>query len=266
MMNNMNNFGMNPMGFNPLFMNNMGMIGINNQPNLMDETAIRIRNIIQPYENKIKELEEIIRQQNFEIAVLNEKLITTSLNAQNIINQKDLQIADLNKKLVPNIIQNQNFPNFQNAPIKQEENCISVVIQSNIKNIKCFKNQKASTIEDILNLKRINLTFNYKPISFNKTIEENGIYDGCIINLTNQVYNIDFNHGGNHWCVPLDGECPLKIAIISFCEKCGNPKLYGKALKKKIQFFYRESLNILADTPIKNIFGACFNPRVTVLQ
>ena len=60
-MNNMNNFGMNPMGFNPLFMNNMGIVGINNQQNLMDENAMRIKNIILPYENKIKELEKIIR-------------------------------------------------------------------------------------------------------------------------------------------------------------------------------------------------------------
>ena len=61
----MNNFGMNPMGMNPMFMNpmlmnNFGMMGMNNQQNLMDENAIRIKNIIQPYENKIKELEEII--------------------------------------------------------------------------------------------------------------------------------------------------------------------------------------------------------------
>ena len=71
-MNNMNNFGMNPigmnnMGMNPVLMNNMGMnpmmmnnIGINNQSNIIDENALRIKNIIQPYENKIKELEEIL--------------------------------------------------------------------------------------------------------------------------------------------------------------------------------------------------------------
>ena len=62
----MNNIGMNPLGFN-------------NQQNLMNgmqmgATAINIKNIIQPYENKIKELEEIIKQKDFEITVLKQKL------------------------------------------------------------------------------------------------------------------------------------------------------------------------------------------------
>ena len=66
-----NNLGMNPMGINPIIMNNFG---INNQLNLMDNTALNIKNIIQPYENKIRELEEIIKQKDFEIIVLKQKL------------------------------------------------------------------------------------------------------------------------------------------------------------------------------------------------
>ena len=76
MMNNMNQFGFNPMVMNQMMMNNFG---INNEPNIlngmnMDSTAQNLKNIIQPYENKIKELEEIIRQKDFEIAVLKQKL------------------------------------------------------------------------------------------------------------------------------------------------------------------------------------------------
>ena len=96
MMNNMNNFGMNPlivnpmqmnhalgnnmgmdnMGMNNIGINNMGMnnIGMNNQPNLVDENALKVKNIIQPYENKRIILEEIIRQKDFEIVVLKYKL------------------------------------------------------------------------------------------------------------------------------------------------------------------------------------------------
>ena len=70
MMNNMmiNNMYNNN---NIIGMNNMGMnqMDINNQPNLMngmsmDTTAQNIKNIIQPYENKIKQLEEIKRFRN----------------------------------------------------------------------------------------------------------------------------------------------------------------------------------------------------------
>ena len=60
----MNNFRMNQMGMNPLLMNNIGM---NIQPNLIDNTALNIKSIIQPYENKIRELEEIIKQKEIEI-------------------------------------------------------------------------------------------------------------------------------------------------------------------------------------------------------
>ena len=57
-------------------MNNMNNFGMKNQLNLMDNTALNIKNIIQPYENKIRELEEIIKQKDFEIIVLKQKLNT----------------------------------------------------------------------------------------------------------------------------------------------------------------------------------------------
>ena len=78
----MNIPGMNNMGFNPMIMNNMNNMGINNQTNLMDENTLRIKNIIQPYENKIKELEEIIMQKDFEIAILKDKLYNKGVDFQ----------------------------------------------------------------------------------------------------------------------------------------------------------------------------------------
>ena len=79
-MNNigLNNFGMNDNELNNIRDNNMDMnqTNINAQHNLMDENALRVKNIIQLYENKIRELEEIIRQKDFEIAVLKDKLNT----------------------------------------------------------------------------------------------------------------------------------------------------------------------------------------------
>ena len=65
--------------------------------------------------------------------------------------------------------------------------------------------------------------------------------------------------------ISLDGECPIKTAIISYCEKNGEKNLYFDALNKKITFIYRDIIYILDDIPIKNIFNKNFNPRVTVL-
>ena len=66
----MNNLGMNPMGMNPMQMNNMGMMGMNNQQNLMDQTALNVKSIIEPYENKIRELEEILKIKIIIIAII----------------------------------------------------------------------------------------------------------------------------------------------------------------------------------------------------
>ena len=80
-MNMMGNMNMNP----------MGMMGVNNQlmTNFtMDETAMKIKAIIEPYEKKITELENIIKQKDFEILVLNEKLNNFKNNQMNQINNQ----------------------------------------------------------------------------------------------------------------------------------------------------------------------------------
>ena len=106
-MNNMNSMGMNFMGMNPMGMNQIGM---NNQQNFMnDETALNIKNIIEPYENKIRELEEIIKQKDFEIIVLKQKLNNNNIPNNNFMhinpmmmnmnmNQMNMNINNLNNR------------------------------------------------------------------------------------------------------------------------------------------------------------------------
>ena len=84
-------------------------MGKNNQSILMDQTALNIKNIIQPYENKIRELEKIIMQKDFEITVLKQKLNKNSNNA-NFMNMNPMM----------------NIP-----PLNNDE--ISITILSNIK-------------------------------------------------------------------------------------------------------------------------------------
>ena len=82
-------FNMNMMG--NMNMNPMGMMGMNNQlmTNFtMDETAMKIKAIIEPYEKKITELENIIKQKDFEILVLNEKLNNFKNNQMNQFNNQ----------------------------------------------------------------------------------------------------------------------------------------------------------------------------------
>jgi hypothetical protein len=139
-----NNLGMNPMGINPIIMNNFG---INNQLNLMDNTALNIKNIIQPYENKIRELEEIIKQKDFEIIALKQKLNIN--NPNNNINMM-------------NPMMNMNMEQMFN-PSNPDK--ISINIKSNLNYITdCFKSDKTSILKE-----RLILTYNYKPINSDAT-------------------------------------------------------------------------------------------------
>jgi hypothetical protein len=137
----MNNFGMNPMLMNPMIMNNFGMMGMNNQQNLMDENAIRIKNIIQPYENKIKELEEIIRQKDFEIALLKDKLNNNGINiqSQNFININPINQMNM---MMP-------ISNLENSKRGKE---IIVYLMNNVNNItkqySCFENDMTYILFD----------------------------------------------------------------------------------------------------------------------
>ena len=88
----MGNMNMNQMGMNNQFMSNFAM----------DETAMKIKAIIAPYEKKISELEEQIKQKDFEILVLKEKLNNFKTNSQ------------INMNIQPSMSNQMNMNNNQN--------------------------------------------------------------------------------------------------------------------------------------------------------
>ena len=119
----MNQMGM---GINPIGMNSIGMN--------LDQTAQNIKEIIQPYENKIRELEEIIKQKDFEITVLKQKLKNFNANQINI-NQMNMLMS------------------VMNLQEKGKEISVGLKIQDNkIIYAKCFEKEKASILREKLNL------------------------------------------------------------------------------------------------------------------
>ena len=80
---------MNPMGMNFPMNNQMGMFNQMNMMNpmnnlMMDETTSNLKKIVEPYENKIKDLEDQLRKKDFEILVLKEKLNKLENNSNNL--------------------------------------------------------------------------------------------------------------------------------------------------------------------------------------
>ena len=282
MMNNMmiNNMYNNN---NIIGMNNMGMnqMDINNQPNLMngmsmDTTAQNIKNIIQPYENKIKELEEIIRQKDFEITVLKQKLNNNKSNNKNINNPLDFM--NMNKQM--NMMNNQ--MNMMNMNIPLNMMIMQNVIQNNEKtiylelkcdnntyNIDCYQKDKVSILREKINFDKgkRGFTFNYKVLDENLSFKENGIYDYAKIEIK-PILNLFFHFHGEIYSIVLSNDCPLSIAISYFLLKMSNPFILQKIISdiRALTFLYNAlNLNVKDQSPIDKIFEN-FNYVITVVE
>ena len=276
MMNNMmiNNMYNNN---NIIGMNNMGMnqMDINNQPNLMngmsmDTTAQNIKNIIQPYENKIKQLEEIIRQKDFEITVLKQKLNNNKPNTMNINNPLDFMNMNnqmnimnmnipLNIMMMPNIIQNNEKTIF-----------LELKCDNNTYNINCYQKDKVSILREKINFDKgkRGFTFNYKVLDENLSFKENGIYDYAKIEIK-PVLNLFFDFHGKIYSIVLSKDCPLSIAISYFLLRMSNPFILQKIINniKALTFLFNASnLNVKDQSPIDKIFGNIKNIVITVFE
>ena len=94
-----------------------------------------------------------------------------------------------------NPMMNMNINLMKNMPFLNNDNEISITVQSNIK---LKKKDKASILNDYSKF-----TYNYMPILFDKTFEENGIQNGSIINITNKIYNLVFKYNNNSTTISL---------------------------------------------------------------
>ena len=159
------------------------------------------------------------------------------------------------------IVNLNHFANQNNNLHLNGSNEVTIVFQSNIKKTKFNKNDNSSCL--LYNFNNISLTHNYRPLSLNKTIEENGIYNGSIIYFSNPIYNLAFIHqSGKKTVVSLDGDCPLRQAIIFYCKDSNIENIYQSVIEKKVMFLFdAKVLNIFDETPINQIFN---NPHPNI--
>ena len=168
-MNNMNqmmgNMNMNQEGMSSTFMTNFAM----------DNTAMKIKAIIDPYEKKIIDLEKIIRQKDFEILVLKEKL-NTYKNTQMNINNNQMGMGMNNNQMGMGMnmgnnmnmnmnmdMMNQNIMNNQMPqinPMLMNDQPMWMWIYNNLNENQNFNNPNDSS-------DKINIIFEYKDINSN---------------------------------------------------------------------------------------------------
>ena len=260
MMNNM--FNINQMG-----MNNMlnPMMGMNNQQNQMNGIFMNqmAQNTIQIYENKIRELEEIIKQKDFEINMLKQNLNTINNYFMN------MNTTMMNMNMMPSNLMMGNMDN-QNED-KKRKFYLTIISEKKREFINCFSDDKASILKEKFDLTGKFLSFNYKIIDYDLTIEENGINNGSFIYVVDvdNFQNIIFkNKQGIKNPISLNGDCPIQFAL-----------LYYYIMIGKIDFIMSNFCNEQADlnfsfnarkikigdkTPIKKFFSTYALPIVDV--
>lgn len=276
-MNNMMMNNMNPMGMNNLGMNPMGM---NNQPNLMneipmDETAQNIKSIIQPYENKIRELEEIIKQKDFEITVLKQKLKNVN-KSDNFMNMNQMNMMNMNMNQNPMNLMNIN-PNPQNLMVnnnnyqlidKGKDINFKVEKEGEIIEIICFEGDLASILKK-KNIGRGAFTYKYKPLQNHLSLKDNGISDNTIIHFKKSMMNVVFkDNKGLTLSVVLTYDCPLGIALIYYIMEFKDLSYIMSMINNedKIVFLFEgKSLKINDKTDISKVFKNAPWPTVNVI-
>jgi len=268
-----NQMNMNQMGINQMNMNQMGMNNQFNQINEMDmntNTTLNIKNIVQPYEKKIKELEEIIRQKDFEITVLKHKLNNNN-SKNNFMNMNmDINPMMINNNINPMMMMENNNQQFENKGKKIE---ITIKSDDNEFKFKCLDEDKIFRLIEKYNIKGGGLTYNYKVINTRFTFRENGIVSDSIIYVKKNCRNIKFRkYNGSIQNIAVSDDCPLVIAIINYLITFDNNPFYflhminGKEyLNNKIHFQFMDSnLNIKDETPIGIFFRSFPDPTVWV--
>ena len=114
--------------------------------------------------------------------------------------------------------------------------------------------------------KRLHLVYNYQLLEYNKTLEENGIFNGSILGITDKIYNIKFRTTKNNTKnMSLDGNCTLKKAIKLYCELFKGKNIYQYATNNKIFFIYNSiKLNIEDKKSLKDLFIDNISPVIIV--
>ena len=175
---------------------NNPMMGMNNQMN--DDITTRIKTIVDPYEKKIKELEEQIRQKDFEIAVLKEKCYQAEKN--NLNNN----FQGINPLQIPMGMNNMDIglgmPPMVNMNNNNEYSDIITLIFRGINDIKiiqkCFIDDEFGFVQKKI-LKKINnpsniqlkFVFNAKNTIPNLTVSELGMTNNAHIFIVMASHN-----------------------------------------------------------------------------
>ena len=255
---NFNSNGMNFINANPNGMNNENFqLNLMNNYNYMmiDENTMRVRIIVEPYEKKIKELEEIIRQKDFEISVLKDKLFNFN-QMQGNNNMPNYFNNNMNNQMINFVEQNNMEKKEINIKFIDENNKETI-----IKFRKCALTRKLlekylyNTLSDWKNYKFI---FNDNLLIPGFTLDKNHLTDNSIIYVKNKdLFCLFFDYEGNIVSLILDENTPVCMAIIYFLLDIDREDLIVDLINNEIPLyiiFNARNVNVNEKKSIKQYF------------
>ena len=265
MMNNpmmnpmMNQMNQNQMKMNPMNMQNnqMGMDNYSMGNLFNDINALKIKNLITPYEEKIKELEDKLRQKEFEIACLKNKLNEKNeIGGENIMmNQMMMNQMNPMNMMANQMMVSQNDDDklidiffLQKGNLKQRIRCSFDELIISIINKYCRKNG--------IDKDDYKFIFNGKKLNDYLTVAESGINNSSTINViktknyskhinsnenenikSNEFMNIRFSFSsGLNVIIVCNYDETVEDALKKLCKRVN--KNYDKSLFNKYLFLY----------------------------
>ena len=266
MMNNMNqNMIINPMmnNMNPNMVINPMMNNMN--PNMVINPMMNNMNpnmIINPMMNNMNQnmvINPMMNNMNPNMVI---NPMMNNMNPNMIINP-----------MMNNMNQNMNQMNMMMGNINQpmdKEIKVIVISENKIDVVSCFENDSVDTLKNKLkelNFNEGDLIHNYRAlISTNLNLRDYGISNGSIIYIKSNVINVIFlTTNGIRTAIPLDGDCPLRMAIIIYGFLSQTKNFFQMIKNNEIVFLFNATkLRINDETPIKIVFENSDKPKVIV--
>ena len=148
---------------------------------------------------------------------------------------------------------------------------VIVISENKIDIVSCFENDSVITLKNKLKELNFNdgdLIHNYRALipHLNLHLRDYGISNGSIIYIKSNIINVTFaTANGIKTFIPLDGDCPLRMAIIIYGFISQAKNLFQGIKKNEIVFLFNATkLRFNDETPIKIVFKNSDKPKVIV--
>ena len=207
---------------------------------IVSDNILNIKNIIEPYEKRIKELEEALRTKDFEIAVLKQKLF--NLNKGQNLNQ---EISNYNSE-------------YQKINIK------FIDWQNNEKILRCKSDEKTKKVfENYLNnslyeVRELKFIYRNNILKSFLSLKQNEIVDNSVIRVEpKNLITLIFDYQGFCMGLNFDKDTPIGLAFIYYLIEIEKENYIMNLInnEKSISFIWDLKVyNLKNQERIKNVF------------